>query len=208
MWFMSNPIPEPQIPQRQTPEGSPRERLLASAVEYLSEHGLADLSLRDLAAALGTSHRMLIYHFGSKEGLFVAVVRETERRQQVALAGLFEDSDGSLTDVTRRFWRSLRRPELAAYERLFFEIYAQALQGRTYAQPLLDNDLDSWIEVALAVREPDGLTDAEARAEARLGVAVVRGLLLDVLATGDDAGVEAAFERYLAGAIRLRSPAS
>lgn len=57
---------------------SPRERLLAAAVEHVAAHGVGDLSLRRLAAALGTSHRMLVYHFGSREGLLVEVVREVE----------------------------------------------------------------------------------------------------------------------------------
>ena len=43
-----------------------------------------------------------------------------------------------------------------------------------------------------------GLTEAEARTEVRLSIAVIRGLLLDVLATGDVAGVDAAYDAYLA----------
>ncbi len=61
-----------------------REQLLERALEFLTGRGMGDISLRELAAALGTSHRMLIYHFGSKEGLFVEVVRASERRQQGA----------------------------------------------------------------------------------------------------------------------------
>ena len=60
---------------------SPRERLLAGAIDYVAEHGLADVSLRTLAEALGTSHRMLIHHFGSKEQLWVEIVRTVEARQ-------------------------------------------------------------------------------------------------------------------------------
>ena len=52
----------------------PKARLLAAAMEYVAEHGVGDLSLRAIAAAIGTSHRMLIYHFGSKEGLLIAVI--------------------------------------------------------------------------------------------------------------------------------------
>jgi AcrR family transcriptional regulator len=181
------------------PASGPKDRLLGLAVDFLTERGLGDISLRELAAALGTSHRMLIYHFGSKEGLYVEVIRETERRQQAALAGLFEESDGDLADLTRRFWRRLSAPELAPLERLFFEVYGQALQGRPYAVPVLDGVVDSWIETAVPVLKGAGLSDRDARAEARLGLAVVRGLLLDLLATGDTRGVEDALERHLAG---------
>jgi AcrR family transcriptional regulator len=180
----------------------PRGQLLGLAIDYLTERGLSDISLRELAAALGTSHRMLIYHFGSKEGLYVEVIRETERRQREALEELLEEPGGALADVTRRFWRRLSAPELAPLERLFFEVYGQALQGRRYAVPVLDGVVDSWIEPAVTVLRGEGLTEREARAEARLGLAVIRGLLLDLLATGDTGGVEDALERYLAAATR------
>jgi AcrR family transcriptional regulator len=178
-----------------------KDELLERALEYLTGRGLGDISLRELAIALGTSHRMLIYHFGSKDGLFVEVVRASERRQQAVFAGLFESARGvgarTLEDVTRQFWRRLRSPDLAASERLFFEVYGQALQGRAYATSFLDRVVEDWIEPATSALIAEGLEPDVARAEARLGLAVVRGLLLDVLATGDDAGVDAAFERYL-----------
>src|SRR6202042_45384 len=74
---------------------SPRDKLLDAAIEYTSAHGMGDLSLRALAAALGTSHRMLIHHFGSKEGLWVAIVHEVERRQRELLGGMLPDPNGS-----------------------------------------------------------------------------------------------------------------
>src|SRR6185369_15571036 len=69
-------------------DASPRAKLLAAAIDHIAHHGGADRSLRALAADLGTSHRMLIYHFGSKEGLLTAVAREVEARHRAALAGL------------------------------------------------------------------------------------------------------------------------
>jgi AcrR family transcriptional regulator len=184
-------------------QAHPKERLVADAVAYLTEHGLSDVSLRELATGLGTSHRMLIYYFGSKEGLLVEVVREVERRQQSVLLAMAQDGTGSLADVARRFWQALRAPELASSERLFFELYGQALQGRPYAVPFLVGVVDSWVELSIPALRAAGLSDADAHAQARLGLAVVRGLLLDVLATGDGAGVDAAFEYYLAALTSL-----
>ncbi len=182
-----------------------REQLLARGLEYLTEHGIGDISLRELAGALGTSHRMLIYHFGSKEQLFVEIVRASERREQASLAGI-ATAEGVRPDAIRGFWQRLRSPEFAANERLFFELYAQALQGREYAQSVLDGVIDDWVEPAAGALVAQGLAPADARAEARLGLAVVRGLLLDVLATGDVAGVDAAFERYLASSLGRVDP--
>jgi AcrR family transcriptional regulator len=176
-------------------------------MDYLAEHGLSDVSLRELASALGTSHRMLIYYFGSKDDLLVEVVREVEHRQQQALLALSGDVEGQPLDIARRFWNALRAPELAASERLFFELYGQALQGRPYAVPFLAGVVASWIDVAVPAMMAGGLTEREARAQARLGIAVVRGLLLDVLATGDDAGVDEAHELFLTAITALRNGA-
>src|SRR5215213_211203 len=175
---------------------SARERLLSAAVEHVSRHGVGDISLRGLAAALGTSHRMLIYHFGSREALLIEVIRTVEEQQRAALAETLRDTDEPPAEIMRRMWARVADPALWPNERLFFEVYAQALQGSPHALPLLDGIVDAWVEPLAALVAP-GLPRDAARAEARLGVAVVRGLLLDLLATGDRAAVDAAMERYI-----------
>ena len=95
-------------------------------------------------------------------------------------------------------WRHFTDPQFAPHERLFFEIYAQALQGRPGTTGLLDDVVDAWIEPVAAYAIERGATPEAARADARLGVAVIRGLLLDLLATGNRSAVDAAMERYIA----------
>jgi AcrR family transcriptional regulator len=184
---------------------SARERLLAAAIEYVSQHGVGDISLRGLAAALGTSHRMLIYHFGSREALLIEVIRTVEEQQRAALAEALRDTDAPPAEIMRRMWARVADPALWPNERLFFEVYAQALQGSPHALPLLDGIVDAWVEPIATLAAPD-LPRAQALAEARLGVAVVRGLLLDLLATRDREAVDAAMERYIA-AIAPAAPA-
>src|SRR5437879_9141524 len=70
-----------------------KDRLLDAAMDYVAVHGSSGLSLRQLAIAIGTSHRMLIYHFGSKEGLLVEVIRTVEARQRDIVAELAIDPD-------------------------------------------------------------------------------------------------------------------
>jgi AcrR family transcriptional regulator len=182
----------------------PRERLLAAAVEYLAGHGVGDLSLRDLAAGIGTSHRMLIYHFGSKEQLLVAVVRAVEDDQRRRLAELADEvaagpGAGRPSDLLRRMWAQLTEPGRREHqERLFFELYAQALAGRPGTTGLLDGVVDLSVEAGAQPLVAWGMAPDAARSEARLGLAVVRGLLLDLLATGDHAGTGAALDRYAA----------
>jgi AcrR family transcriptional regulator len=185
-------------PRRDSDGTTARERLLAAAMEYVAEHGVGDLSLRGLAAALGTSHRMLSYHFGSREGLLIEVIRTVEAQQRAGLATLLLDEDASPAEVMRRAWQGVADPALWPNERLFFEIYTQALQGHPHAQPLLDGIVELWVAPLARILVAEGRTEAEARAEARLGVAVTRGLLLDLLATGDREAVDAAMERYIA----------
>jgi AcrR family transcriptional regulator len=169
--------------------------LLASAVSYAEEHGIGDLSLRELAAAIGTSHRMLIYHFGSKDGLLVEVVKAVESEQRAFLASLAAEATPAPADTIRTMWRQLSDPAMAAKERLFYDVYVNALQGRLGDVDFLDNIVDNWVDVAVENR-PAGQSRDDAAADARLGVAVMRGLLLDLLATGDRTAVNAAAERY------------
>ena len=70
---------------------APKQRLLAAVVTVALTEGISDKSLRAIAEAAGTSHRMLIHHFGSREGLLVDVIREVEERQRTVLAEMVAD---------------------------------------------------------------------------------------------------------------------
>ena len=117
-----------------------RERLLAAAVSHALDTGIADLSLRQLAAAIGTSHRMLLYHFGSREGLLAAVTQAVEEQQRAALLA----SGTTTAHHARQFWQRLSDPSLWPQERLFFELYAYALRGRPGTEGFLDGIVESW----------------------------------------------------------------
>ena len=182
--------------EERVPTQPRREQLLDAAVEYAATHGSSDLTLRQLAAALGTSHRMLVYHFGSKEALLVAVVRAVEARQRAFLAELGAGSGLSRVEQGRRLWERLADPAMWPYEKLFFEVYSQALRGRPHTVDVLEGIVESWLDPAADLVR-DGVPPGTARAAARLGVAVTRGLLLDLLATGDREGVDAAMDVFL-----------
>ena len=62
------------------PDPRRKAELLDALVEYLLKHGLADLSLRPLAAALKTSPRTLLYHFRSREDMIAAAINEFRKR--------------------------------------------------------------------------------------------------------------------------------
>ncbi|WP_432182240.1 TetR/AcrR family transcriptional regulator [Streptomyces sp. NBC_00063] len=178
-------------------DGDRRAQLVNAAVDHVTAHGIADLSLRGLGAAIGVSHRMLIHYFGSKEHLLVEIVRTSEQRQRDLLSRLRLEPGLSPVDAARLLWQQLTDPQLAGQEQLFFEIYGQALRGRPEAAPVLEGLVNDWLEPLVAAEVAAGADPAVARSRARLGLATVRGLLLDLLATGDHDGVNAAMEDFL-----------
>ncbi|MGW0210440.1 TetR/AcrR family transcriptional regulator [Streptomyces sp. NPDC003233] len=187
-------------PEREAGHGADQDRraqLVDAAADHVAEHGIADLSLRRLGTAIGVSHRMLIHYFGSKEQLLVEIVRTSERRQRELLSRLHLEPGLSPAEVARLLWRRLTDPRLAGQERLFFEICGHALRGRPEAVCVLEGLVTDWLEPLVAAETAAGTDTATARNRARLGLATVRGLLLDLLATGDRAGVDAAMEEFL-----------
>ncbi|MDT5147012.1 MAG: hypothetical protein QOC58_1657 [Mycobacterium sp.] len=173
-----------------TPDLERRRQLLDALVEEFATGGVGDRSLREVAAAVGTSHRMLLHHFGSREDLLVVIVEEVERRQMRLLPALPADPADSFSAM----WADVRRPELRHVERLFFECYARAAQGEKPYARMVPGAVEEWLAEATKIAAVSGAPID--LAVARLGLAVVRGLLLDLVATDDDAGVDAAASAF------------
>jgi AcrR family transcriptional regulator len=152
-----------------------RADLLAAVVDACADGGIGTRSLRDLAAAVGTTHRMLIHHFGSREGLLVAVVEEVEARQRAGFPATV--AGASPGDVLTRMWAELSGEALRPAERLFFECYARGANGEAPFDRLFPGIVGSWLDLAAG--------ESVAPDFARLSLAVVRGLLLDLVGTGD-----------------------
>ncbi|MDT5253575.1 MAG: hypothetical protein QOE48_1239 [Mycobacterium sp.] len=171
-----------------TPNLVRRRQLLDALVAEFAARGVGDRSLRAVAEEVGTSHRMLLHYFGSREGLLIAIVEEAERRQMA----LVSDLPMNPAEGFAAMWADLRRPELRQLERLFFECYSRAAQGEEPFTRIIPGAVDGWLrEVEATADVPyDG-------AMTRLGLAVTRGLLLDLVATNDDAGVDAAANAFV-----------
>jgi AcrR family transcriptional regulator len=167
----------------------PRTNLLDRALAHVRANGLGNISLREFAAAIGTSHRMLIYHFGSREGLIRELVRATEERERAALRESVAElgETASARELLARSWTRVSDPEMAPHERLFFELYSHGLSSAGGPSTEVANLVNDWIRAV----PPDSA------AMARLSIAVLRGLLLDLLATGDREGVDDAFNLFL-----------
>jgi AcrR family transcriptional regulator len=176
-----------------TSAGSAKDLLLDQVVDHFVADGMGDLSLRKIAAAIGTSHRMLLYHFGSKDGLLLEVVRAVDARTRAQFG---HGAEIETDQVIREMWQFVADPAQGDFERLFFALYGRALQGDAQVRPLLGESIASWLEANDALAAARGIPPDQARVHARLGLAVVRGLLLDLLATGDRAGVDASLEVF------------
>lgn len=180
------------------PAPSAREQeLLERAYAYSLTHGLADLSLRPLAAAIGSSPRVLLFLFGSKEGLIRALLARARSDELRLLEQLRIDDRPGLAVIGRELWKWLAAPERRPLMNLWVEAYGRSLVAPDgpwgdYAR----STVDDWLEL-LKASQPDGGT-ARAEAERTAVLAVLRGALLDLLATGDVKRTTRAVERYLA----------
>ena len=170
------------------PDEQRRQELLDGLIDVFGREGIGKRSLRDVADSLGTSHRMLLHYFGSRDELLLAIVEEVERRQTATLADL-PDRPG---DAIAAMWADLRRPDLWPFERLFFECYSRGAQGEAPFSRLVPQAVDGWLDAVDA--RSGGAADP---ALVRLGLAVLRGLLLDLVATGDVDGVDRAAARFV-----------
>ena len=174
-----------------------RDALLERAIGHFAAHGVGDTSLRGLAEAIGTSHRMLIYHFGSREGLLAAVVDAVEEGARTTLARMVEEARDTRDplDDGLRYWRQVTDDALV-YGPLFFELSSHAMLGLPHATELRGRLVTTWLDALAAMWRARGVPARRARTQARLDLAVARGLLHDLLLTGDRRGVDAAMRQH------------
>lgn len=162
-----------------------RSELLARVIDDVAANGLADRSLRDIAAAVGSSHRMLHYHFGSRTGLVTAIVEAVESTQRELLLEMSAEATDA-RELTMALWNRVSSPEMRPFVRLFFECVA-ATGGEGLTDPWLSVSADASAAVGAEVSVD----------ELRLGVAVSRGLLIDVLASGETEPATRAMELFV-----------
>lgn len=178
--------------------GSARQaELLELAYRYTVEHGWAELSLRPLAKAIGSSPRVLLYLFGSKDELIRALLARS-RADELAL--LDQVRGAGLAEVITEIWAWLAAEAHRGLLKLWVEAY-----GRSLTEPdgpwagFAAATVTDWLAL-LAAAQPAGRREtAEGAAERTLALAVLRGALLDLLATGDPDRPTAAVRRYLSG---------
>lgn len=173
--------PQPQI----------KQRILDACTDHALEHGLPD-RMGPLAAAAGTSNRMLIYHFETRDGLLRAVLEQARRRQVEAFTELMRlRPEESYLDTLSRAWAAISGPQGAPYLRLFGRLHDTA------GEPLWPGFRKAATTDWLAPLE-HGMGSLGRPELATVVLAVIRGLLMDMDATGDHARADRAFADFLA----------
>jgi len=176
---------------------SRRDELLSQAYAYVREHGIAELSLRPLAAAIGSSPRVLLFLFGSKDGLVRALLGRARQDEEAVLAALPPDG---LPATAEAIWGWLSDVRNRPLPRLWVEAYARSLTDRDGPwDGFAAATVADWLEV-LRRSQPAATRDTpEGLAERTAVLAVLRGALLDLLATGDTERTTAAVRQALRG---------
>lgn len=171
-----------------------KAELLDALITYLQRHGLADLSLRPMAAATGTSARLLIFHFGSKERLLAEVLGEMHARLQRSFTEMLAaKSARRRVPLLRAFWEWAVSGQNYDYHRLLYQLQILAAQNpKTYGRYLKQNST-SWLKLIQPALPPSQQTAAFAT----LYGAVFDGLFIELMSTGDKRRVTRALEEFI-----------
>jgi len=170
--------------------------LLERATRYALEHGFSGLSLRPLAQGIGTSARMLIHHFGSKEALLALMVAQIEG-QFLSLTDALLGQGSPPVQMLETLWTTFLQPELEPVTRSLFELWGYALIHPQRLEHLSESLVTAWVVRLSSALLQAGLTLERAESLAALTVATVQGLLLQRLTVGQQARAGAAFEQFV-----------
>jgi len=170
-----------------------RPELLGAAAEYVLDNGLAELSLRRLAEALGVTHATLLRHFVSKDELVLEVTEHIRADFETRLVSDVDLLPGySVADLARALWSRLCEPREQRQFRLLFELFGSRSPGD---ERLTESMIHGWVAlISDRIVVADGWNRQDAQALATLLLAQFRGLQLDLMLTGERARVDAALE--------------
>jgi AcrR family transcriptional regulator len=166
--------------------GGRREQLLELVVDYVLEHGIAGLTLRGLATAVGSNNRMLLYYFDSREELVVEALHGAESRfpSMGGVLTALDDVTLSLAERLRRAWLIIADPANLPFHRLFFEIFGLAGFERDRFSALLGAIGSEWVGHVRGAFGDTGVPPEEADALAHETVALWRGFQATLLSLG------------------------
>jgi len=155
-----------------------RDDLAEAATDYALEHGLIDLSLRPMAAALGTSDRMLLYHFADKDDLVATLLRVSNDRSVAHVKTLPPSPD--VRTAVLDLWRAMIAPPLVRCQGMYVEAAALGLLGREPYATVVREANDSWVAACVEHLVASGMPRKVADRGVALMDAAFIGFLLDL----------------------------
>lgn len=182
-----------------TPDLERRQELLDRIVVYLAEHGLAQATLRPMAAALDVSINRLVHHFGSKDELIAtALARSIEQQIEVEEAWLARRPNMGPVEYYRRWWKWINAsPANLALVRLNYEAAALSPEVTGLAGDVRADQIGVWRHDIEQRLRAEGMAADQVELEASLMKAMFSGLVMDLLATGDRRRLNHACEAWL-----------
>lgn len=183
-----------------TPDLERRQELLDRIVGYLAEHGLAQATLRPMAATLDVSINRLVHHFGSKEELLTAaLVRAMDRQIAVQKSWLDRNPNLTLVEMYRKWWKWMNSsPANLALVRLNYEAAALNPEVSGLDGDVRADQIGVWRHEAEDRLASVGLPPAVAAVEASLAKATFTGLVMDLFASGDRKRLTSLFNEFAA----------
>ena len=168
--------------------------LLNAALKYLMSHGVANASLRPIAAELGTSPRILMFHFKSKEGLLQNVIEELNSRLQRSLESTLNHNPGpERVAPLKVFWQWATSKRNLPDLRLLYEVQIIALQNPAQYGPYLKKASADWHDIA--VQSMSG--SLRNSSMATICLAVFDGLMLELMTTGEHRRLTEALDQFI-----------
>jgi len=172
--------------------GARRGQILQAAAQYLLAHGLADLTLRPMAAACGTSARLLIYHFGSKDGLLRAAAELLRERigtaggpaAQATLAAQTAQGAPTPGSLVLAIWQEATRPDSRYALMLSFDALTRSMRTPEPWRRFTVGLHAAW-RMRLDGVLPRALSAARRRQLLTLAMATLEGLLLELVRSDD-----------------------
>lgn len=182
-----------------TPDLERRQELLDRIVVYLAENGIAQATLRPMAAALDVSINRLVHHFGTKEELLAAALqRAMDQQIEVQDAWMARNPQLTMAEIYRKWWKWINASDAnKAMVRLNYEAAALDTKVTGLSGSVRAEQIGVWRHGAEYRFEAEGLRHDRAELEASLAKATFTGLVIDLLATGDRRRLNAIFEVFI-----------
>ncbi|MGW6620220.1 TetR/AcrR family transcriptional regulator [Nocardia sp. NPDC055002] len=179
---------------RTSPNPTRRDELLHAALDDFARHGLVDFTLRGLAERIGTSARMLVHYFGSREQLLSAAFAEHRQQMQRQLADAAEQSPaGAATSA----WAAMTADEQRTHFTVMYHLLAAGLTNGAAERPAARDAILAWVDYATDLLARAGRDAVDARVDATVLASGLKGILIDRLVTDDEQRCDAAARRLI-----------